>query len=346
MTVVKNIFYNPNKMLSYNSFLSFIVGARGVGKSYALAKYCIQRFIKTGEQFVYVRRFNSELDTAFPKFFDNFKTNGEFKEHTFVCKKIDKLNTFIIDNKVAGFAVAITTATILKSTSFPLVKNIIFDEFIIEKGNYHYLKNEPSKFLDLIETIARLRDVRVFLLSNAVTITNPYFEYFHLQLGYKSEFKVCKRDKNGEPLILVQYITNEAYADEKANTRFGQLTQNTTYGDYAIKNKWYLDDTKFVEKRTGNTYCVSTFVVNGISYGLWFDRKSGLRYLSMAYDPTNPCRFAIDDKSHNLDTVLESARKNTWFMMAVKLYKIGLLRFESIEIKNKFAHLIEQVIGC
>lgn len=340
------IFYDPSKLLSYNSFLNFVIGSRGVGKTYGFIKFCIQRFLKTGEQFIYTRRYATELDTSVPKFFDPYLKCPEFKDVEFKIKNGKKLSTFYINGKIAGFAVALSTALVLKSTSFTDVKNIIFDEFIIDKGTYHYIRNEPSKFIDLIETIARLRDVRVFLLGNAITITNPYFEYFHLKLGYKTNFKICKRDKNGEPLILVNYISNPEYEKTKASTRFGQLVEGTTYGDYAIKNKWYLDDSKFVEKRTPNTYCVSVFVIGGKSYGLWCDNKTGIRYLSTANDPNNPCRFAVDDKSHDLDTILESARKNTWFMMVVKLYKIGLIRFESIEIKNTFLHFIHQIIGC
>ena len=57
----KDIWFNPNKVLSYNAFLNFIVGERGVGKSYGFKKYLVKHFLKTGKQFVYVRRFKTEL---------------------------------------------------------------------------------------------------------------------------------------------------------------------------------------------------------------------------------------------------------------------------------------------
>ena len=94
-------------------------------------------------------------------------------------KKIDK---FYIDNKVFGYGIPLSTANILKSASFPKVKTLIFDEFLIDNGTYHYLRNEVIQFLDVIETIARLRDVRVILLGNAITISNPYFDFFKLSL--------------------------------------------------------------------------------------------------------------------------------------------------------------------
>ena len=348
MTVDKKIFYDPSRLLSYNSFLNFVVGSRGVGKTYGFIKFCIQRFLKTGEQFIYTRRYATELETSVPKFFDPYLNCDEFRAVEFKVRKSKKLSIFYINGNVAGYAVALSTALVLKSTSFTNVKNIIFDEFIIDKGTYHYIggSGEPAKFIDLVETIFRLRDGRVFLLGNAITITNPYFEYFNLKLGYKTDFKVCKRDKNGEPLILVNYISNPEYEETKSNTRFGQLVQGTSYGDYAVNNKWYLDDNMFVEKRDPNSYCVSVFIVNGVSYGLWLCRKTGIRTLCKDFDPGNPCRFACDNKSHSLETTLQNARKNTWFMIMVRLYQVGMLRFESVAIKSVFLRLIEQVIGC
>lgn len=61
-----------------------------------------------------------------------------------------------------GYACSLTSAQSLKSVNFNRVKNIIFDEFIAEDGRY--LSNEVHKFLSLIETIARMRDVRIFML--------------------------------------------------------------------------------------------------------------------------------------------------------------------------------------
>ncbi len=67
---------------------------------------------------------------------------------------------------------------------------------MIDKGSYHYLQNEVTQLLDVIETVARLRDIRVIFLGNAISITNPYFTYFNLSLPYNSEVNIAKRDSN------------------------------------------------------------------------------------------------------------------------------------------------------
>lgn len=59
----------------------------------------------------------------------------------------------------------LSTAQDLKSTNFSNVTNLIFDEFIIEEGQKKfYLNNEVEVFLNLVETIARLRDIKIFML--------------------------------------------------------------------------------------------------------------------------------------------------------------------------------------
>lgn len=111
----------------------------------------------------------------------------------------------------------LSTAQDLKSVNFSKVKKIIFDEFIIEEGQKKtYLQNEVFIFLNLLETLGRMRDIQVFLLGNPANIyTNPYFLYFDLSLPYNSDIKTFK-----DNLILLQYMRNEEYRNAKKNTRF------------------------------------------------------------------------------------------------------------------------------
>lgn len=333
------LYYDYRKLLSYNALISFVIGERGVGKTYGAIKFAISDFLKNGHQFVYVRRYATELETAAPKFFDAIIENKEFEGHEFKVKTSKKLTRFYIDGKECGYALPLSTAMVLKSTSFAKVKNIIFDEFIITTGTYHYLKNEVHNFLDLIETIARLRDVRVFCLANALTITNPYFTYFKLSLPYKSDFKTFK---NG--LIVVNYVRNEAYREAKRASRFGQLIAGTEYGKYAIDNEFLLDNKNFIQKRPSWCTIFSTIIINHRSYGVWRDKRNDMIYVSHDYDPTNPCCFAIDSKSHDEHTILVNARNSPWFKIVVDAYRVGLLRFEKQDIKNETMNIINKII--
>lgn len=132
----------------------------------------------------------------------------------------------------------------------------------------YYLKNEVFTFLNLIETISRLRDVRIFMLANSASSTNPYFLYFDLTLPYNNDIKLFK-----DGTILLQYMKNEEYRETKKKTRFGKLIAGTTFEDYAINNNFINDNKNFVEKKTGSAKFTFAFIYNSETFGVWLDYR-------------------------------------------------------------------------
>ena len=330
------MFYDFNKLLSYNALLNFVIGERGVGKSFGAKKFVISDYLKNGTEFVYIRRYKTELDNAYEGFFDQLQNEGLFLDHSFrIAASKKKIDKFYCDKEVCGYGVPLSTANILKSASFPKVKTLIFDEFLIDNGTYHYLRNEVTQFLDIIETIARLRDVRVLLLGNAITISNPYFDYFKLGLPYNSEFRTFK-----DGTILVNYIKNPAYREKKKATRFGALIDGTEYGEYAIDNAFLRDNDSFIAKRDKDARVYSTIVLKGSKYGIWQNWKTGFVYISKDFEPSNPCVFVFDINDHTENTIYTKARNSTWFQPVLKAYKMGCLFFETQKIKNDFIAII------
>lgn len=326
----QNIFWNINKLISYNALLYFVIGERGVGKSYGAKEYVCKNFIKKGEQFVYIRRYKTELKQAMmknklPVFLDQIKDSPVLKGHEFT----NTLETISIDKKVAGYAIPLSIANILKSSTYDKVTTIIFDEFIIDKGCYHYLQNEVIQLLDVIETIGRLRNIRVIFLGNAISITNPYFTFFDLSLPYNSEFKTFK---NG--LIVVNYIKNEKYREVKKETKFGKLIEGTEYGKYAIDNEFLRDSKAFIRKKSKGSKFYFILVINGRSYGIWCDYKEGYMYISNDYDPNCPTRFSITNDDHNESTLLIRIRTSPFFRSIIEHYRLGRLCFDNQMIKN------------
>ena len=330
------MFWDISKLLSRNALINIVLGERGVGKSFQAKKFIINDFLKNGNEFFYVRRYRTELEKAYEGFFDQLQNEGLFLDHTFKIvtnkKKVDK---FYIDNQVCGYGIPLSTSNILKSASFPKAKNLIYDEFLIDNGTYHYLRNEVIAFLDLLETAFRLRDFRAILLGNSISISNPFFDFWHLELPYNSEFKSFK---NGT--IVVNYIKNEVYREAKRNTRFGQLIDGTEYGEYAIDNAFLRDNTSFIAKRDPDARVYSTIILRGEKYGIWRNWKTGFVYISKDFEPSNPCVFAFDINDHTENTIYTKARNSTWFSPVLNSYKNGCLFFESQKIKNDFIAII------
>ena len=329
------MYYDLSRALSYGAFINFLLGERGCGKTYSLSKFVTKEFIKKGYEFVYIRRYKTELSKAIPNFFKPLIINDEFNGH----KLESKGNKLYIDDEVAGYGITLSTAQDFKSSNFSNVKYIVFDEFIIEEGQKHYLKNEVESFLGLIESIARTRDVKIFLLGNAVTISNPYFIYFGITLPYGNDIKTFK-----DNLILVQYMKNEAYREFKKQTKFGKLIEGTEFAEYAIDNEFRLDNKNFIMHKTGNARCNCNLIYKEIVLGVWFDYAEGKIFISGNYVP-NIQTFACTTNDHLPNTMLlTTIRDYSIVKTIVKNYKLGNVYYESVKIKNIFKEIIRLLV--
>ena len=338
---MNNIYYNFDKLFSFNFLLAFVIGERGCGKTFGAKKAMVKKYLKTGEQFIYLRRYKTELDTSIATFWNDLIDNDCFPDHVLTVRKSKMLTTFYCDDKVCGYAVPLSTANILKSTAFPKVKTIIFDEFILDSasGTYHYLKNEVTMMLDVIETVGRLRDIQVIFLGNALSIANPYFAYFELDLPYNSEFRTFK-----DGLIVVNYIRNMAYRKAKKESKFGRLIDGTDYGRYAIDNEMLRDNNHFLMKRPPDSTFYGMLIINGVNVGIW-QGKDGYIYMSKKFDPNTTHKFACDYTDHTEQTIFMNARENYYLRLCVAAYKHGLLRFENQKIKSTVLHLLNKCIS-
>ena len=323
--------YDGNQTLTHNCLFNFVIGPRGVGKTYWSKLWQIKRFLKTGEQFVYVRRYKEELKTLGTYF------NAVKEQFPDVKFEVNGTNLFI-NGEHAGTAIALSTSLILKSSEFPKVTSIVFDEFIIEKGTYRYLPKEVHKFLDLYETISRMRDnVIVFFMANAITMTNPYFMYFNIKVPYGSSFH-----KQGD--VLFQYAVNEEYQKAKVESRFGQIIQGTEYADYSINNQFLLDNSTFLEKKPGKADFMFSITYNGYKIGIWVSYDDGLMWASwdVAHDRIN---FAMTLADHSENTmIIKSLAKSRWYGLFLDTYKNGRVRFEDMNIKNLVYKVIKTTI--
>lgn len=338
----ENFWWDIQKPLSYNCLWNFIIGNRGAGKTYGSLKWAIEQHLKALKkkekwQFLYVRRNKTELEKLTQcKGGRLFKAVAdEFPTHKLRAES----NVLWCDENVLGYAQPLSTASILKSDNFPDVYAIIFDEFIIDNtGTYHYLKDEVRKFLDLYETVARLRDnVRVFFLSNAVSIANPYFDFFHLNRPHNGDIQRFGPSKD----ILVQNVAVSEMIAYKEQTRFGRMIAGTEYADYAIRNEWLLDNTDFIEKKTECSEYFVSLCYKGHWLGVWIDRNQWLFYVSFDCDENFPLKYSVTTDDHKPNMMLFKAGKRLSFLKAlIDAYECGAVRYENLKLKSWFRDIM------
>lgn len=254
----------------------------------------------------------------------------------------NKGNKFYIDDQLAGYGITLSTAQDLKSANFDKVKFIIFDEFILDEGiKKYYLTNEVEVFLNLIETIARMRDIRVFMLGNAGNlVTNPYFLYFNLDLPKQTDIRTFR-----DGLILLQYMKNEEYRTKKKESKLGKLTAGTNFEKFAIDNQDTKIDESFIEKKKGTSKFNFAFLYNNIYYGVWFDYSEGKVYVSNDYFKNSPNIFALTLKDHNENTMLiKSITRYSCWKKFIENFELGNVRYESQMIKQQFTEIVKRIL--
>lgn len=318
----KSLYYNPNKLLSYNRILNFVIGARGIGKSYGFKKHVVNRFLKHGKQFIYLRRYKGEL-VKLPQWFNDIK-----KEFPDVDFKVKGRQLFIND-KLAGWGIPLSAWQSEKSNAYPDVENILFDEIIREKDNSGYLPNEVPALLNFMDTVFRDReDVRCICLSNAVTIVNPYFLYFGLIPNIKKRF-------NAYESIVVEIPDSADFSAARRKTKFGSLIDGTEYGEMSLDNTFINDHQTFIERRSKDSKYQFSVIYNGMTLGIWVDVDLGLMYLSTDFDPSSKLVFALTTEDMNENTLLMTSWKNNYYLVKmVSAFKKGYLRFDNQVLRN------------
>ena len=329
------MWYDIGQTLTYNCLFNFIIGNRGCGKTYAAKKRAVKQFLDKGHQFVYLRRFENELTETQENYFNDIILNNEFPDTTIEYKD----GQYLINGELAGYAMALTKAKDYKSISFPLVYLIIFDEFLIEDNGFtRYLKNEVKQFLSFYMSIDRYRGVTVFFLANSVSMINPYFLFWSLQLPYGSNI-VRKGD------VLLQLVQDEEFIKERKETRFGKLIAGTDFEEYAIENKFADNNKMFIMKKSEKARYYFTMKYKGFSYGVWIDFDAGKIFVSENIDPSCKIVYSLTVEDHEPNTMLlQTISKSPFFKRFIDNYKMGNVYFESQKIKGVVYEVIKMCV--
>ena len=216
-------FYSLDEILKRKAQYNVIFGERSNGKTYAVLLHGLKNFVKTGKQIAIVRRYDDDIKAGkADSFFDALVANGEIEKLTkgkytgvsyynrkfYLSYHDENLDKDVRDNRPFGYTFAINTATRYKSTSYPDITTICFDEFLDRK---FYLPNEFPEFMSIVSTIVRSRnDVTIFMLGNTVNKYCPYFVEMglnHVQNMRQGAIEVYKYGETSLK-VAVEYCSN------------------------------------------------------------------------------------------------------------------------------------------
>lgn len=182
----KSKYYDLKNILSKGALYNLIIGERSNGKTYAAFKRGLENYVKNGEQFAVVRRWREDFtgkrgQSMFQALVDNNViedlTGGQWtgiyywSSRWYFCTRNG--DDMVKADEPFAYGFSISSMEHDKSTSFPRITSIIFDEFLTRTV---YIDNEFVLFMNVISTIVRDRDnVKIFMLGNTVNKYCPYF---------------------------------------------------------------------------------------------------------------------------------------------------------------------------
>ena len=181
-------YYSPSRINKKDATYNVIFGERSNGKTYALLEQSLRSYFKDGSQMGYVRRWKEDITgRRASRLFSGINENGVidklskgefsgvhyFAGKFYLCNYDDKGKPIYGDNDIVAFTFSLSDGEHDKSTSFPKIKTIVFDEFLT---NRLYLGDEFVLFMNTVSTIVRRRDdVKIYMLGNTVNKFCPYF---------------------------------------------------------------------------------------------------------------------------------------------------------------------------
>ena len=250
----KKELYDKNGFLNWNTIYNlpypfiFIIGGRGIGKTYGAEKYLLENGICQ----LFVRRTQTQLDTMLKdEQLSPFKVINRDLKRDIQPKKGAKNVYSLLDissEEVIGYAAALSTFANIRGFDASDVECILFDEFVPQITERE-IKGEADAFLNMIETTNRNREllgcspVKVVCLSNSTDAGNPLF----LELGLVT--KVMKLQQSGEFFygdeqrglctILPQ---GSPISEAKKETALYKLTEGTDFYRSAIDNDFVFNN--------------------------------------------------------------------------------------------------------
>lgn len=225
----KQKYYSLEPIKKTGAPYRLLIGEKANGKSYAVKTEIITNaWQDTENKFILLRRF--ELETKQNNINAYFQdppkekileiTGGEcdgivaFQGRIYLTRWNDKKQKAEKMRHI-GYYMALTSEQHYASGAFPDVNTIVFEEFVSRTG---YLPNEPKKLQYFISTIARHREITIYLIGNSISRVCPYFNEWQLTNIPKQKqgtIEIYKQKTNDGTIdIAVEFCANIGYKNK------------------------------------------------------------------------------------------------------------------------------------
>ena len=312
------------------------------GKTTYFGRMVMNRYLEGKGKFCLLYRYNYELDDVADKFYKDIgklffpntsmrsarRANGIFQELYLCNDRIDDDK-----GKSCGYAISLNSADQIKKYShlFSDVERILFDEFQSETN--HYCNNEVEKFISVHTSIARgqgeqYKRVPVYMLSNPVSIINPYY----VALGISNRLREDTKFLRGNGFVVEQgYVESASMAQKQGG--FNKAFADNQYIAYSTESVYLNDNTAFIEKPSGKSTYIATLKCDGREYAIREYAELGIMYCDDKPDRSFKGKLVVTTDDHNINYVM--LKRNDFFISNMRYYfEKGCFRFKDLRCKD------------
>lgn len=351
---MKSMYYDGTKLLSLSDIngnkpeIYICTSNRTGGKTTYFNRLVTNRFFRKKEKFMLLYRFNYELDGVADMF---FKDIGGlfFPDYYMRSQKQAKgvyHDLYICNRKISedsgvhcGYAVAINNADQIKKKShlFSDTSIMLFDEF--QSESEHYCPDEVQKFISIHTSVARgqgemTRYLPVIMISNPVSLINPYYTQLKISHRLRSDTKFLK----GNGFVLEQGWIKAA-SEAMNKSAFNQAFEDNKYLAYASQNVYLNDNYSFIESPEGKSKYIATIRYLDKDYALRTYPEHGIVYCDNKADITYPYKISVTTADHRINYVM--LNNNDIFITGLRKYfNKGCFRFRNLECKEAAMALV------
>ena len=333
-------YYDGTKLLSMKDIngktpeIFMCTTNRTGGKTTYFGRLCVNRFMDKKEKFALIYRYNYELDDCAEKFYKDI-SKLFFPNTTMTSKRRASgiFHELFIDEESCGYAISLNSADQIKKYShlFSDIKRMIFDEFQSETN--HYCTDEIRKLLSVHTSVARgngeqIRYVPVYMLSNPVSIINPYY----VELGISERLTDETKFLRGDGFVLEQGFVDSASEAQK-ESGFNRAFAKNSYVAYSSQCVYLNDNKAFIEKPDGVSRYLATLKYKGTDFAIREYPENGIIYCDDKADSTFKMKITVTTDDHEINYVM--LKRNDFFLMNLRyFFERGCFRFKDLKCKE------------
>lgn len=348
--IPKECRWDPSKLMGAKAPIRLVTGPRSLGKTYAMKKVGIRRFLKNGETWSYIRYYDAMVDRILRSpegFLSDIERNDEFPGYVFrmsgrmmqVAGKLQKDTGRVKWKpqwKSLGQMYALTSFDSYKGATTANMSLMVLDEFIKEKRVPPYPSNVVDMLMNMWETFDRREDrVTLVGLANNADLVNPLFRAWHIKpipKGTSKYFKV------GDSCVYYENAYSKAFEAYSSKSNIGAFTKGSTYAQYAQQSDFTNATGLFVADKPKGCVAVVTVSYRGIVFAVWQDVHTGNVYVDRK--PTKDQQVLVLTREDMTPNYMIIERNSPLIRFPLKAYSYGQCFFDSDATREMFLDML------